>query len=164
MDGPMLWDVPEEEQQNVMRVTKPADFANVPGLGTMWGMDYMPWTSVYAGTFGPLNRYADPKHSIAGGPLDIKPYMQAGVSLATSGYYIINFVAMQVTATLRKYDPGSRTYADVAKWENGEGCVYESYPYFAKLAAGMHYFYWVPDRNNLCDVYLTEVTVTKFVN
>jgi hypothetical protein len=151
-----------QEQQNVMRVTKSVSYVYVPGLGSMWGMDYMPWTGSYQGTWGPLNRTVDPADPIAGGPIDLKPFMQAGVSVTTSGYYIVNFVAMQVNATLRKYDPMSRTYSDVAKWDDGQGCVYQSYPYFAKLAAGMHYFYWLPEPNALCNVYLTEVSVTKF--
>jgi hypothetical protein len=161
MDAPVLGDASPEEQQNVLRVTKSASNVSVPGLGSMWGMDYMPWTSVYQGTFGPLDRIADPNNKIAGGPIDIKPYMQAGIYLINPGYYLINFVAMQVTATLRRYDPVTRTYSDVAKWDNSQGCVYDSYPYVARLAAGYHYFYWLPEAPTVCDIYLTEVSVTK---
>lgn len=162
MDGPIIG-YPEVEQQPIgLRVTKAAPDHVVPGLGSMWGMDYMPWTSGSQGQWGPLNRDANPNYAIVGGPIDIKPFLQAGIYLANPGYYLINFVAVKDKASLRKWDPVSRTYLDVAQWDNAESPNwYESYPYVAKLAAGYHYFYWLPEPSTVSNIYVTEVSVSK---
>jgi hypothetical protein len=82
--------------------------------------------------------------------------MSAIVNLTNPGWYLINFVAVRGRASLRKYDPASSPpYLALTQWDNSPSPnYYESYPQVVNLAAGYHYFYWIPDGNTF--FYVTE--------
>jgi hypothetical protein len=146
-------------QQTTLRVTKPTPSASVPGLGSMWMDSYMVWMSEGPSQWGPIHPYATPNWSVVDGPIDVKPYLGGGVYLTSPGWYLINFVASGAKASLRKWDSRSRTSTIVTQWDNSANpYTYQIYPYLVELAAGYHYFYWVPESGYN---FATEVTVAK---
>jgi hypothetical protein len=78
------------------------------------------------------------------------------------GWYLINFVATRGKASLRKAGPTSGTpplYPLMIQWDHTASAnFWESYPHVLNLAAGWHYFYWVPQSGYF---YAWEVSVTK---
>jgi hypothetical protein len=93
----------------------------------------------------------------------MKPFVSASVQVVSTGWYLINFAAVNGKASLRKAGETSgrpAMYPLLAQWDNtASASPWESYPHVLNLAAGYHYFYWVPDPNWY--FYVTEVTVTK---
>ena len=149
------------EMQTVLRVTRTAAYTNVSGLGTLSAGDQFPYFSNAYTLWGPLQRYAYSSHPIVG-PVDVRPFMWANVSVASEGWYLVNFVATRGRASLRKYGPSSGSppmFPLMTQWDNSASTTYYvSYPYVLHLAAGYHYFYWIPDSGWF---YVTEVSVTK---
>ena len=116
----------------------------------------MPYATSGSPNWGPYWRVATTNSVV--GPVDAKPYVWASVNVTNPGWYILNFVASRGKASLRKWDGSSfpiQTQWDYTTSPN----PYESYPAFFNLAAGSHYFCWVPDPGYF---YVSEVSLTKF--
>jgi hypothetical protein len=163
MDGPVFDWLPEA-QQPTMKATRAASYQTVAGLGTLWVYDQFPYNGGSPSAWGPLYRMANP-NGWGWGSLDIKPALPTTVNVTTAGWYLVNFVATRAKATLRKYGGAMSgtppMYPQLTQWDNTASAnYYESYPYILNLAAGYHYFYFVPDENQW--MYVSEVSVIKF--
>jgi hypothetical protein len=157
MDGPVYSD-PGDEQVPVLKATRAAPYQSVAGLGSMSVGDFTPISSNTNPMWGGYYRIANPNHVLVG-TLDVKPYMYASVNVATPGWYIVNFVATRGKASLKRYDSATSTYPSVTQWDNSASPnPYESYPYVVNLAAGSHYFYWIPEAGYF---WVSEVSLMK---
>jgi hypothetical protein len=162
MDGPVFDWLPEA-QQPTMKVTRAASYVNVAGLGTLNAYDLFPYVGGSSTLWGPLYRYTY-ANGWGWGSLDIKPALVTYVNVTTAGWYLLNVVASRAKATLRKSGAVSGSpamYQQLTQWDNSAGAnYYESYPYVLNLAAGSHYFYFVPEEYQY--MYVSEVSVIKF--
>jgi hypothetical protein len=154
VEWPSFEFLPAEAQGSVLKATRAAAYQNVPGLGTLSVSDFTPYSSNSSSTWG---GYWRTTYTGAFGSVDVKPYLMASVNVTNPGWYIINFVATRGKASLRKYDPG---YPTLAQWDNSTSAnPYESYPAVLNLAAGYHWFYWLPEPGFY--EWVSEVSVTK---
>ena len=87
-------------------------------------------------------------------------YRLASVNVTNPGWYIVNFLASKGRASLKRFDPTSNPpYVAVTQWDNSASAnQYESYPVVVNLAAGYHYFYWIPEAGYF---WLSEVSLMK---
>jgi hypothetical protein len=149
------------EQQNVMKATRAAPEQSVAGVGNLYVIDFSPRQTSALTMWGPYHGWAS-SWPITGN-FDMKPFVSASVQVVSTGWYLINFAAVRGKASLRKAGPTSGTpamYPLLAQWDNSASASpWESYPHVVNLAAGYHYFYWVPDPHWY--FYVSEVTVTK---
>ena len=161
MDGPVFSFSSTRELQTVLKATRGTPYQTVAGLGTMQVSDAFPNYSNNSTMWGPYYRSAW-LNSYMAGSYDVKPWLVTYVNLTNPGWYLINFVATKGKVSLRKYGTTTGTppmYALLTQWDNSASAnYYESYPHVVNLAAGWHYFYWVPDSGYF---WVTEVTVTK---
>jgi hypothetical protein len=85
------------------------------------------------------------------------------VNVTNPGWYLINLVASKGKASLRKAGPPTGTppvYPLMTQWDNSASANwYEWYPHVVNLAAGWHYFYWIPEGG--VSFWVPEVSVTK---
>jgi hypothetical protein len=163
VEGPVFGLTSAADQQTTLRVTKPAAYQNVAGLGELSGYEITSWTAGWPGAWGPLYRVAVPNYPITGN-LDVRPFLGANVNVTNPGWYLINLFATRGKASLRKCCTTSGTppmFALMIQWDHSASANYwESYPYLVNLAAGWHYFYWVPDQPGSWH-YVAEVSVMK---
>jgi hypothetical protein len=159
MDGPVFGSFSTTEQQTVLKATRAAPYSNVAGFGYLYVSDIFPYTSTTSTIWGPYLRYASPNYPLVGS-LDVKSWMSTSVNVTNPGWYLINFVATKGKASLRKYDPASSPpYPALTQWDNSTSPnYYESYPQVVNLAAGYHYFYWIPEAGWF---YVSEVSLMK---
>jgi hypothetical protein len=162
VEGPAFDIEVDAEQLPTLRVTKPAPSQNVAGLGSLAVTDYILFSSGYPYSYpsywGVLYRNANPNSP--GGDIDLKPFMELNLTVSNPGWYIINIVATRAKASLRRWNSATNTYVAVTQWDYGAFAFYaESYPYLVNLAAGNHYFYWVPEVEYAL---VLEASVMKF--
>lgn len=158
MDGPVFGFNSSGEQLPMMKATRGAPYPNVPGLGNMSVGDWLPSNSNTSTMWGSYSRYAYANPLV--GNVDVKPYVYAMANVTNPGWYIVNFVATKGKASLKKYDPASSPqFPTLTQWDNSTSAnQYESYPFVVNLAAGYHYFYWIPEAGYF---WLSEVSVMK---
>jgi hypothetical protein len=162
VEGPVLGFSSTAEQLPVLKVTRAAPYQSVAGVGNLYVTDFAPRnTSTSTTWWGPYYQWAS-SWPITGN-FDLKPFVSASVQVESTGWYLINFAAVSGKASLRKAGPTSGTpamYPLLAQWDHSASAnVWEPYPYLVNLAAGYHYFYWVPDPG--WRLYVSEVSVMK---
>lgn len=159
MDGPVYGFDSTVVQLPMLKATRGAPYQNVAGLGWLSVGDWTPYNTNPSSVWGPYYRYANANNSIVGN-LDVKPYMNASVSVTNPGWYIVNFVASKGKASLKRYDPTvNPPFPAVTQWDNSASAnQYESYPFVVNLAAGYHYFYFIPEGYW---TYVSEVSLMK---
>ena len=147
------------QQATSMKVTLDAPQITVSGLGSLSAYAYWSYTQSVS-VWGPLIRFTTSNHWLTGGSHDVHPFFVLYVNVTTAGYHLINVVATGVAAELRKSTTTSPyPILSGGQWDNSSTTGYISYPIVLNLAAGMHYFYWLP--NTPRNVYVLEASVTK---
>jgi hypothetical protein len=163
VEGPVLAPLSSAKQQTVLRVTKTAAYQTVAGLGSLQVWDNFPWSTFHGATWwGGYYRYASPNDAIVGS-YDVRPWLTLSVNLTNPGWYLINVVATRGKASLRKYGTPTGTPPMIpimTQWDNSATAnVYEWYSHVVNLAAGYHYFAWIPDGGVY--FWIPEVSVMK---
>jgi hypothetical protein len=161
VDGPVFGSFSTGEQQTVLKATRAAPNTSVAGLGALYVWDGFPYNTNSQTMWGGYYRSANPSDP-AVGSYDVRPYLGFTLNVTNPGWYLVNLVATRGKAGLRKYGTPSGTpamYPLMTQWDNSASAnYYESYPYVVNLAAGWHYFYWVPEAGYF---WVTEVSVMK---
>jgi hypothetical protein len=160
VEGPVLGSSSTAQQQPVMKATRAAPNPTVAGLGNLYVTDFAPRQTSTSSVWGPYYAWASSWPMT--GDFDLKPFVSASVFVESTGWYLINFMASQGKAGLRKEGPTSGTpamYPLLTQWDNSASARWDAYAYLVNLAAGYHYFYWVPDPHWY--IFVSEVSVTK---
>jgi len=76
----------------------------------------------------------------------IQPSVYFAFTAPSDGWYIVNFDASGVQASLKHFEGG--TYLTVATWDNSGKTGTQSYPALLELMAGTHCFYWVSSASS----------------
>jgi len=72
------------------------------------------------------------------------PVVLLVVTVPRTDYYVVNFMATDALAELRRYDPATRSYPVEGSWDRrgAQGWFFD-YPALIPLSQGTHYLYWV---------------------
>jgi hypothetical protein len=145
----------------VARVTRPALLTTVAGLGTLDAQAFFPlWATADPTNWGPMERFTYPAAwSPVGSLYSPKSFVSINLDAQNTGWYLINVVATQVSAEIRRYTGTPAGWVVIQTFALGPSQTFTSYPVLLNLAAGHHGFTWV---NLDYATFVSEVSVFKF--
>ena len=145
----------------VARVTRPALLSTVPGLGTLDAQAFFPlWATPDPTNWGPMERFTYPAiWSPVGVTYSPKSFVAINLEAQTTGWYLINVVAVSVSAEIRRWTGTSAGWAVIQTFTLPPSQSFTNYPVLLNLAAGHHGFTWV---NLDYATFVSEVSVFKF--